>query len=160
ERRLFYVAITRAKETCTLSYATSRFQWGNLISCEASRFISEIHENFITHESPERGGQGRSLSGRAASYEQPFTGGLNKSFTSRSLTPINKAASAPSSNTTNMADVHLKVGYNVEHDRFGKGKITQLTGDGGDKKATIFFPHHGAKTVLLRFANLKVLESE
>ncbi len=160
ERRLFYVAITRAKETCTLSYATSRFQWGNLISSEASRFISEIHENFVTHESPERSGQGRSLSGRAASYEQPFTGGLNKSFTSRSLTPINKATSAPSSNTANMADVHLKVGYNVEHDRFGKGKITQLTGDGGDKKATIFFPHHGAKTVLLRFANLKVLESE
>ena len=50
----------------------------------------------------------------------------------------------------------LKVGYNVEHDRFGKGKVIQLDGDGPDKKATIFFPKHGSKTVLLRFANLKI----
>ena len=50
------------------------------------------------------------------------------------------------------------VGNNVEHERFGKGKITQLEGSGADKKAIIFFPHHGSKTVLLRFANLKVID--
>lgn len=158
ERRLFYVAVTRAKTTCTLSYATSRFQWGNLISSEASRFISEIDEQFLKHETLARG-QGRSLSGRIDNFERPFTGGLNRSFTSSSLKPINSIGSTPSSNK-NSTNVALKVGYNVEHDRFGKGKITHLVGEGADKKATIFFPRHGSKTVLLRFANLTVLESE
>ena len=158
ERRLFYVAVTRAKTTCTLSYATSRFQWGNLISSEASRFISEIDEKFLNHESPARG-QGRSLSTRGVDFERPFSGGLNKPFTSSSLKPINSIKSN-SSSSTGSTDVHLKVGYNVEHDRFGKGKITHLVGLGADKKATIFFPRHGSKTVLLRFANLKVVDSE
>lgn len=157
ERRLFYVAVTRAKTTCTLSYATSRFQWGNLISSEASRFISEIDAQFLKHEAPERG-LGRSLSGRVNQFERPFTGGLNRSFTSSSLKPINSVSSTPSKG--NSTDIPLKVGYNVEHDRFGKGKITHLIGEGADKKATIFFPRHGSKTVLLRFANLTVLESE
>src|SRR5690606_25413658 len=157
ERRLFYVAVTRAKTTCTLSYATSRFQWGNLISSEASRFISEIDDQFLKYETPERG-LGRSLSGRVSQFERPFTGGLNKSFTSSSLKPINSVSSTSSKG--NSTDVPLKVGYNVEHDRFGKGKITHLIGEGADKKATIFFPRHGSKTVLLRFANLIVLESE
>lgn len=159
ERRLFYVAVTRAKTTCTLSYATSRFQWGNLISSEASRFISEIDEQYLKHETLARG-QGRSLSGRVDQFERPFSGGLNKSFTSSSLKPINSINSSFPTSNKNSADATLKVGYNVEHDRFGKGKITHLVGEGADKKATIFFPRHGAKTVLLRFANLTVLKSE
>ena len=51
------------------------------------------------------------------------------------------------------------VGYNVEHDRFGRGKVIKLDGKDADKKATIFFPNHGSKTVLLRFANLKILDN-
>ena len=54
----------------------------------------------------------------------------------------------------------IKVGSNVIHDRFGKGKVTKMEGSGADKKATIFFPHHGAKTVLLSFANLTILDEE
>lgn len=154
ERRLFYVAVTRAEKTCTLSYATSRFQWGNLITSERSRFVDEISPEFLHHESPERGG-GRSLSNK--SFDRPFTGGLNKNLGSRSLKPISNATSA---NRTNSTPDSLKVGYNVEHDRFGKGKITKLEGSGPDQKATIFFPRHGSKTVLLRFANLKVLDGE
>ena len=103
--------------------------------------------------------QGRSLSTRGVDFERPFSGGLNKPFTSSSLKPINSIKSN-SSSSTGSTDVHLKVGYNVEHDRFGKGKITHLVGLGADKKATIFFPRHGSKTVLLRFANLKVVDSE
>ena len=53
----------------------------------------------------------------------------------------------------------IKVGYNVEHKTFGKGKVTHMEGTGADQKATIFFPHHGSKTILLRFANLSILES-
>jgi len=64
----------------------------------------------------------------------------------------------PKSTSNKGTNDDLKVGYNVEHDRFGRGKVTQLEGVGPDKKATIFFPRHGAKTVLLRFANLKVVD--
>jgi DNA helicase-2/ATP-dependent DNA helicase PcrA len=49
------------------------------------------------------------------------------------------------------------VGYDVQHERFGKGKVTNVEGSGPDQKATIFFPHHGSKTILLRFANLEIL---
>ncbi len=157
ERRLFYVAVTRAKETCTLSYAKSRFQWGNLISSEPSRFIDEIPPTFLHFETPERGG-GRSLSaGVSSTFANPAgMGGLNKGFTkSPSLKRVDQAK--PSKPKTGGA-LDLKVGYNVVHDRFGKGKVIKLDGNGADKKATIFFPKHGSKTVLLRFANLTVEE--
>jgi DNA helicase-2/ATP-dependent DNA helicase PcrA len=68
-----------------------------------------------------------------------------------------KELSANSGNSEHAA-VDLKVGYNVEHERFGKGKVTKLEGAGVDRKATIFFPHAGAKTLLLRFAKLTILE--
>lgn len=157
ERRLFYVAVTRAKETCTLSYATSRFQWGNLITSEPSRFIDEIAPEFLHFETPERG-RGRSLSGGVTnSFANPSSmGGLNKGLPkSPSLKRVDQAR--PSKSAPEGA-LDLKVGYNVEHDRFGKGKVIKLDGIGPDKKATIFFPKHGSKTVLLRFANLKVEE--
>lgn len=156
ERRLFYVAITRAKITCTLTFATSRFIWGNLVSSEQSRFIDEIDQKYLNFETPQRG-MGKSLSGRSSLNERPFTGGLNKM-------PSTPGASFKSLDTTNSnasksgSHVDIKVGYNVLHDRFGKGKVTKMEGAGPDKKATIFFPHHGAKTVLLRFANLTILE--
>ncbi len=154
ERRLFYVAITRAENTCTLSYATSRFQWGNLITSERSRFVDEISSEYLLHETPERG-RGQSLTGK--SFDRPFHGGLNKNLGSRSLKPLNNVISTSDKNKINSDN--LKVGYNVEHERFGKGKITKLEGKGPDQKATIFFPRHGTKTVLLRFANLKLIEN-
>lgn len=161
ERRLFYVAVTRAKKTCNLSYAGSRFQWGNLITCEPSRFIDEIDPQYLNHETPARAG-GRSLvSGRVSRFSEPtHSGGLNRQMGSRSLKPIssvNKPLGRSEKPTGPPSQ--LKVGYNVEHDRFGKGKVTQLQGTGADTKATIFFPRHGSKTVLLRFAKLKVLDN-
>ena len=160
ERRLFYVAVTRAMETCTLSYATSRFNWGNLVTSEPSRFIDEIDPQHVHFETPSRGAA-RSLTSGRSGFEQSFQGGLNKSFTSsrptlKSLDEIKRQPSKPLN-----ADVSsIQVGNNVMHERFGKGKVTKLEGSGADKKATIFFPHHGAKTVLLRFANLQVLPEE
>lgn len=152
ERRLFYVAVTRAKETCTLSYATSRFQWGNLITSEPSRFIDEIEESFLYFETPKRG-VGRSVGGK--SLGGGFTGGLNRKLGSPSLKPIGSATPKPSNNKP---VTNIQVGDNVEHDRFGTGKVTKLEGSGSDTKATIFFPRHGSKTVLLSFAKLKILD--
>lgn len=155
ERRLFYVAITRAMKTCTLSYANSRFQWGNLITSEPSRFIDEIDEKYLNFEITQRGA-GRSLtSGRSigvGGFQR--SGGLNKPLGDQgNLKPVDQVTGGKDTSS-----LDLKVGYNVEHDRFGKGKITKIDGQGADKKATIFFPHHGAKTVLLRFANLNVVD--
>lgn len=159
ERRLFYVAVTRAKDTCTLTYAASRFVWGNLQTSESSRFITEIDEVYLEMENPPRAG-GRSLS---SGFDKPFTGGLNRALSGSSSTPSApknfKPVSRPNgSGIVGSENLELKVGYMVNHGRFGKGKVTQMVGEGQDKKATIFFPHHGAKTVLLRFANLTVLE--
>jgi len=158
ERRLFYVAVTRAMETCTLSFASSRFIWGNLVTSEPSRFIDEIPEEYIEFDSPSRGTSGKSLMGKNAGFERPFTGGLNKGLSQPPprFKPVEK--SIPPANTGSGSAADLIVGSNVIHDRFGKGKVTKMEGDGPDKKATIFFPHHGAKTVLLRFANLTIVE--
>jgi DNA helicase-2/ATP-dependent DNA helicase PcrA len=159
ERRLFYVAVTRAEHTCTISYAVSRFIWGNLTSSEPSRFISEINADFVRHESPygDRVG-GRSLSANSRITEKPFTGGLNKiQEQPRNLRSISDLGSS-SSSSAGAGSMDLKVGYNVNHERFGKGKIIKIEGQGDDKKATIFFPKEGSKTLLMRFAKLEVID--
>ena len=154
ERRLFYVAVTRAMISCCLSYASSRYTWGQVVSCEPSRFIDEIDPSYLTFDSPPRG-TGRSLMN--GNFERPFNSGIPRQSSGvpgnlKSLNELNKVA------PKNTDSLHLMVGFNVEHERFGKGKVTHIEGLGADKKAIIFFPHHGSKTVLLRFANLKVIE--
>jgi DNA helicase-2/ATP-dependent DNA helicase PcrA len=157
ERRLFYVAITRAMESCTLSYAGSRFLWNQSIKCEQSRFIDEIDPQFVHFETPTRSQQGRSLMG--GGFERSFTGGLNTKLNTPSMPKSLKSISeVKASSTSNSNEFNnIMVGTHVEHSRFGKGRVTQLEGSGADKKAVIFFPHHGSKTVLLKFANLTVL---
>ena len=153
ERRLFYVAVTRAMESCTLSYAVSRFLWGQSISCEPSRFIDEIDPNYLEFSSKAKSmNRGLSMKG----FEGARTGGLNK-MTNPSLRSL-KEVTRQKSSSLNEQDI--KVGYNVEHKTFGKGKVTHVEGLGADQKATIFFPHHGSKTILLRFANLEILNEE
>jgi DNA helicase-2/ATP-dependent DNA helicase PcrA len=157
ERRLFYVALTRGMRSCMLSYATSRFTWGQSIMCEPSRFIDEIDPQYLQFESVSRASNSRSLMG-SGGFERGFTGGLNKPLGTppqlRSLKEVSQnKAPAQGDNTPG-----LMVGHNVLHDRFGKGKVLKLEGQGADKKATIFFPQHGSKTVLLRFANLQIIE--
>lgn len=153
ERRLFYVAVTRAMESCTLSYAVSRFLWGQSISCEPSRFIDEIDPNYLEFSSKAKSmNKGLSMKG----FEGVRTGGLNK-MTNPSLRSL-KEVTRQKSSSPNEQDI--KVGYNVEHKTFGKGKVTHMEGSGADQKATIFFPHHGSKTILLRFANLEILNEE
>ena len=161
ERRLFYVALTRGMKSCMLSYATSRFTWGQPIMCESSRFIDEIDPQYLQFESVNRSSAGRSLMGSGA-IDRGFSGGLNKPLGApapklRSLKEVSQSSTSarPTNETGNE---QLMVGTNVSHDRFGKGKVLKIEGAGPDKKATIFFPQHGSKTVLLRFANLQILE--
>lgn len=158
ERRLFYVAVTRAEKTCTISYAASRFVFGSLTSSEPSRFISEINKEYVSFENPYNSGRslGRSLSGNTTS-ESGFSGGLNKRYEQpRNLRSISEVTSGGTN--LNKGNEQLKVGYNVLHERFGKGKIIKIEGDGAEKKAVIFFPQEGSKTLLLKFAKLEVLD--
>ena len=152
ERRLFYVAITRAEKNCTLSFATSRYRWGNLITSESSRFIEEIDPQYLELSTPYKSG-GRSLNqtnlvnktvGRIPAQTGP----------KRRLTKMSDAPKAKAGPTADSLD--LKVGYNVKHERFGKGKIVALEGS-PPTKATVFFPKVGNKQLLLKFAKLDVI---
>jgi DNA helicase II / ATP-dependent DNA helicase PcrA len=157
ERRLFYVALTRGMRSCMLSYATSRFTWGQSIMCEPSRFIDEIDPQYLQFESVSRASNSRSLMG-SGGFDRSFTGGLNKPLGNNPpLRSLKEVSGRPSTSQTENT-LAIMVGNNVLHDRFGKGKVLKLEGEGADKKATIFFPQHGSKTVLLRFANLQILE--
>ena len=160
ERRLFYVALTRAEKSCTLSYVTTRFKWGQLISAEPSRFIDEIDTQFVNFENKlERSGGGVSLKGftRPSDYNKPPTSRVQErpSGVPNNLKKLSDSPSPRSSvgGTTQP----LKVGYNVEHDRFGKGKVTGLEGTFPNQKATVFFPRIGEKVLVLKFAKLVVL---
>ena len=159
ERRLFYVAITRAEKTCTISYVTSRYRWGQLIVAEPSRFIDEIDLNFVNHENrlEQKGGKSLKSFNRPSHYSKP----QSKVQTGSQITPQNKklkkVSEVHSKPSKSVENKDLKVGYNVIHERFGKGKVTAIEGNSPNKKAKVFFPKVGQKTLILRFAKLEVV---
>ena len=155
ERRLFYVAITRAEKTLVLSYAQTRFRWGNLIQCEPSRFVDEIDAQFLEFPSkitePKR---------KAFSFDQER---INFSSTGKStsqnpnLKPVRKLKTSPPSNFESDDASLIATGMEVMHEKFGKGKVIATEGESPNKKATVFFPRVGHKQLLLRFAKVKIL---
>ncbi|MDP4281642.1 MAG: 3'-5' exonuclease [Bacteroidota bacterium] len=156
ERRLFYVAVTRARTRLTLSYAENRYRWGNPTQCEPSRFLEEIPQSFIDmprRPVPKKQGFNTDnnfsniLSGTAP---EPKHVVIPKNLQKLSTIPVSGASSS-------YQEQEIQPGMEVEHDRFGKGKVLNLEGDGPNKKATVFFPGVGQKQLLLRFAKLKVL---
>ncbi|MEO9532549.1 MAG: UvrD-helicase domain-containing protein [Crocinitomicaceae bacterium] len=155
ERRLFYVALTRAEKVATLSYATSRYRWGNLITSEPSRFIEEIDPDFLEVANPSRGA-GRSMNQVNLERKVGVPGKKLFSDKERKLTKVSAAVPKKSSGTT-ASQLDLKVGYNVRHEKFGKGKVIGLEGSPASK-ATVFFPKVGNKQLLLKFAKLEVLD--
>ena len=154
ERRLFYVAITRAEEELTLSFATSRFRFGSLLPCEPSRFIDEIDSGFLQLD---RG----SLTAPKQTIGNPDRNAIEKNPTSNLRRTIAKQNQPrmlrpPAiSNFTpdDMSDI--AEGMKVEHQRFGIGSVSKLDGDTGSKKATINFDEYGEKTLVLKFAKLR-----
>ena len=176
ERRLFYVAITRAEHQAYLTYAQSRYRWGKLTDSEPSRFINEIDSQYLEYLSPEETNyrykpmidsdifgdvdksklrQFKPTAGTAPKYASPDD---SKTFGSiRKLKPIASPVKSASSGP-NLFDGPLTQGTKVMHERFGKGEIVNLEGVGGDKKAEINFEVGGVKKLLLRFAKLEILE--
>lgn len=161
ERRLFYVAMTRAEESCTLSYVVSRYRWGQLVTAEPSRFIDEVDPVFVNHEQDTRGQSGgKSLSGhkRPSTDRSPGFGMMGRP--KGSLKPLKETSGSGKATPTSKGGTteELKVGYNVVHSRFGKGKVTALQGSAPDQKATVFFPRVGQKKLILKFAKLEVVD--
>ena len=158
ERRLFYVAITRAQKCLSLSYAENRYRWGNLTICEPSRFISEIPEGQLDIPKRTKVHPGGFLSDKNFSATLP---GLKRQ---KRVTPpgnkLKKTSSSEIPEDYNPATIEsIVAGIEVIHTRFGKGKVVNVDGEGPNKKATVFFPKIGQKQLLLRFAKLRIAES-
>lgn len=148
ERRLFYVALTRAEENCVLTFAKSRFRNGKSTMCSPSRFLRDIDAQFLDIPSDmSRAPQRRELSMFPPS-PQPR----------RTPTRVNAAAPvSPTSHAAAAASSGLRVGAKVRHDRFGDGVVMSLEGDSGNAKATVSFANFGQKQLLLKFARLTII---
>ena len=170
ERRLFYVALTRAEKFAQISYTTSRFRWGQLIDCEPSRFLKEIDDSYLDWQFQKRkpssmpnnkpsfnykiNANKHSFTKRSNNDGKPKLNVTSK-FTPRNLIKVNTVANKTAYGPNNS---HLlQAGMQVEHLKFGKGKILQIEGSAGNKKAIVFFQSVGQKQLLLKFAKLKII---
>jgi len=150
ERRLFYVAITRAEKRLFLSYALCRFKWGQYTDCNPSRFLEELDSKFIKQSEI-------TLSQKT---KQPYkifakTKKIKKSTFS---VPKNLKRINPRDSSVNPSDLgNVQAGIKVKHGRFGKGKILKIEGEDANKKATVFFEGIGQKMLLLKFAKLEII---
>ncbi len=148
ERRLFYVAITRAEKRLFISFTSNRFKWGQFINCEPSRFIYEIDEKYTEK--------------KEAKNKELFQKNIylkTKNSDNKQINKI-KLKRLPrflSSKEENNNLIKFKVGSKVKHIKFGEGEIISLEEDGVNKKAIISFKMFGVKKLLLRFAKLQLL---
>ena len=173
ERRLFYVALTRAEKKAYLTYALSRYRWGKLVDSEPSRFIEEIDDQFLDIITPiEERRINPMLSAdifgdtppNKVRFKKPMQPKLKKKDKSK---PVNFEISAPKklkkasevkpSAEANLFDGDLAVGNRVKHLKFGRGDVLSIEGKGGDVKAEIDFEFGGKKKLLLRFAKLELI---
>ena len=145
ERRLFYVAMTRAEKKLILSYCNQRFKWGNIVESEPSRFLFEIDNKFTINNNIQR---------ETPSIDNKLLR-IKKIRTKPTLSNLKKIKKDISNNIIN---ININVDDNVFHERFGKGKVIEIEYDGNNSRATINFQNSGQKKVLLRFAKLKILK--
>ena len=140
ERRLFYVAMTRAKQKLILSHCDFRFKWGNIIECEPSRFIEEVDIVYI----------------EKSNFKEEFKPTIDNNISrirklrKRGFVNVNKV------DNNNSPIINIVVNDIVEHQRFGLGLVEKIEGDNQNKKATINFKIGGRKIILLKFAKLKI----
>ena len=185
ERRLFYVAITRAEEHCYLSFAKTRFRYGKMEFGSSSRFLRDIDDDYL--RLPHEAGVSRDVDEGAGRFRREIEGGFARSaspsrapFGSNSseqrerpkaqiIAPsvprnLKKVSAVGGSSSAQMASsgsasvAGVQVGQMIEHERFGLGEVLKVEGTGDNAKATIHFKNAGDKQLLLRFARFKVVE--
>ncbi len=150
ERRLFYVAITRAQEKLFLTYADTRYRFGRLKTCEPSRFLEEIDSSFIK------------INKKWASPPKPSSSQMDISyprnlFQKAAMKPVVQKPHAPSADFEASDTSQLTAGMKVEHPKFGFGIVVKMDLDGANRKAMVNFDNFGEKTLLLTFAKLRIL---
>ena len=159
ERRLFYVALTRAEKQATLTYTQSRYRWGKLNDAEPSRFLTEIDSSYVDNRVVESNYEFKPLVDPSifsddqpkVRYKKPPTKSTPKRLP-KNLKPVSTSSQSPA-----IELAVLEVGARVSHNRFGAGTIVSIEGNGGDAKALIDFDVNGRKNLLLRFAKLDIL---
>ena len=184
ERRLFYVAITRAEEHCFLSFAKTRIRYGKMEFGSPSRFLRDIDMHYL--QLPHEAGVSRSVDEGAGRFRREIEGGFTRSTSSKrtllgnssseqerrpkeqiiaptvprnlkKVSPVsNNNASATSSSQSPVQGI--SAGQMIEHERFGLGEVVKVEGTGDNAKATIHFKNAGEKQLLLRFARFKVVD--
>ncbi len=169
ERRLFYVAITRAEKEAIITHCSTRFKWGRIDYPESSRFLEELDLKYINHINPSTNTRTKPvLDANIFGYDDFST---RDTFKKKPTSTNKRETSLPSPINSNLKpiaksilktaqtndDVSLEKGDIVLHDRFGKGEIMELEGNTEDAKALIKFEHTGEKRLLLKFAKLKKL---
>lgn len=155
ERRLFYVALTRAKKTATISYATSRRKWGNLDTCKPSRFIHEIDAQF-THNPYKQGFSEHNYSFlNKESYNQRQA---NPQTFNSFKKPVQATKSPKITDFEPDAPEMIQAGQTILHATFGKGIVKEIIGKHPESVAHIDFKISGEKKLLLKFAKLKVVD--
>ena len=167
ERRLFYVAVTRAEKQAFLSYAVRRFKYGNPVFCEASRFIDEIDSQYI--EYPDGGEKPKErlvdFDRGETSYQKNYTKTSNIDLIKpKQASPVLKRNLVSTNNINTQATPidaqaikSIREGTLVQHDKFGNGTVLALEGDFPNIKATIQFDAGGQKQLLLKYAKLKLV---
>ncbi|MEC7125154.1 MAG: UvrD-helicase domain-containing protein, partial [Bacteroidota bacterium] len=166
ERRLFYVAMTRAEQRVVLTYTLSRYRWGKLVDAEPSRFIEEIDDHYIENHITKDDYIFKPMidKGIFGGFDLPKKPVIQKYQATKintapsqnqlgKLRKINKIENPQSSSLATQIQ-QLDEGMTVEHDRFGYGRVVSIEGKGSDKKALIDFKGVGHKHLLLRFAKL------
>jgi len=154
ERRLFYVAMTRAKKKLFLTHASTRYRFGRLKNCEPSRFLDDVDARYIK-VSTKFGGMDSVAPN--PEYAKSFVSGIRKTLTTK---PVPKpTAYKPPLDFKPSDTSKLQQGMKVEHPKFGFGGVIMIDESGADRKAKIDFADFGEKTLLLSFAKLRIVEN-
>jgi DNA helicase II / ATP-dependent DNA helicase PcrA len=173
ERRLFYVALTRAEHQAYLTYSQSRYRWGKLTDSEPSRFIEEIDAKYLEYLTPAESkyrykpmidkdvfgdvDKSKLRLAKPSNATPPKYITDNEPKSDINIRKLKAVSTNTASGTANLFDNKLMAGNIVMHERFGKGEVLNLEGVGADKKAEIKFEVGGIKKLLLRFAKLDII---
>jgi DNA helicase-2/ATP-dependent DNA helicase PcrA len=180
ERRLFYVAVTRAKQKLWITYANSRYRFGQLVQNEPSRFLEELPDDFLDKTYAGGGAKNQGFGNMGTAFER-----MNRGFGSSGygdtaqaekkygappskkekvqilaqIPPIQKVVQhIPSANFEASDTTTLQEGHKVEHQKFGFGKVMKLEGSAHNPVATIHFENNGEKKIMLNYAKLRIVD--